>query len=226
MDSPGLPPEEVADAYKVLRRVNGWFFGGQGPLRHELRRFVMEYQSILGCCPEPLSVVDVGSGSGDLACVARDELAAAGVRCNAVALDLDFNALRLARSDGLDALRADALRLPLADQSIDVLLAVKFAHHFAGAALVRLLSEFARTARQRVVVLDIRRHWMAYWGFVVWSRVFTRNRLVRNDGPLSVLRGFKAQELADLAEPLAELSWSIRWYPGFQLALVGQRGRA
>ena len=44
------------------------------------------------------------------------------------------------------------------------------------------------------MVLDIRRHWLAYYGFTAWSRVFTRNRLVRYDGPLSVLRGFTAAE--------------------------------
>jgi hypothetical protein len=74
-----------------------------------------------------------------------------------------------------------------------------------------------------VVVLDIRRHWLAYWGFVAWSRAFTRNRLVRYDGPLSVLRGFTRAEMAALAAPIRSFSWTVRGYAGFQLALVGRR---
>ena len=97
------------------------------------------------------------------------------------------------------------------------------AHHFSGAGLTGLIGEMARVARRRVVVLDIRRHWLAYWGFVAWSRLWTRNRLVRADGPLSVLRGFTAAELIAATAALAGFTWSVRSYAGFQLALVGCR---
>ena len=81
----------------------------------------------------------------------------------------------------------------------------------------------ARVASRRVVVLDIRRHWLAYWGFVAWSRAFTRNRLVRYDGPLSVLRGFTDEELLATAAPLTAFEWTVRRSLGFQLTLVGRR---
>ena len=93
--------------------------------------------------------------------------------------------------------------------------AVKFAHHFRGPALALLISEMARVARRRVVVLDIRRHWLAYWGFVAWSRVFTTNRLVRHDGPLSVLRGFTPSELAEVAGPITGFDWTVAPRAGF-----------
>jgi hypothetical protein len=102
-------------------------------------------------------------------------------------------------------------------------MAVKFAHHFHGDALDRLLGEMARVASRRVIVLDIRRHWLAYWGFRSWSLVFTRNRLVRHDGPLSVLRGFTSAELLASTARLGDFEWTVRPYLGFQLALVGRR---
>src|SRR5262249_23657789 len=141
----------------------------------------------------------------------------------ACALDRDPTAARLARRSGLDVVRGDALRLPFADASFDLVTAVKFAHHFSGAGLVSLLAELARVARRRVLVLDIRRHWVAYYGFLAWSHVFTRNRLVRYDGPLSVLRGFTPEELAGLGREVPAFEWGVRSYPGFQLALVGPR---
>jgi hypothetical protein len=79
-------------------------------------------------------------------------------------------------------------------------------------------------ARRRVLVLDIRRHAAAYWGFVAWSRVFTRNRLVRVDGPISVRRGFTVRELAEHGAGVPGWRWEVRRYAGFQLALVGGRG--
>jgi hypothetical protein len=221
MDAPGVPADEVADAYRVLQRVNRQFFGQLRSLRHEARRFVAEDR------PEPgaVTALDVGSGSGDLPRALRDDLSARGLAATSLALDRDPTAIALSARLGLPAVRGDALRLPFADRSIDLVTAAKFAHHFAGPALATLLSEMARVARRRVIVLDIRRHWLAYWGFVAWSRVFTRNRLVRFDGPLSVLRGFTRAELEDLAAPLPDFDWVVRGYAGFQLALVGRRRR-
>jgi ubiquinone/menaquinone biosynthesis C-methylase UbiE len=219
MDAPGLPEAEVAGAYRTLRRVNRQL-GNLSSLRREFDRFLDEDR------PDPgaVSALDVGSGSGDLAAALREVLDRRGMAGRVVALDRDPTAVALARrSPHLAVVRGDALRLPFADRSIDVVTAIKFAHHFSGDALARLLAEMARVARRRVIVLDIRRHWLAYWGFVAWSRLLTRNRLVRYDGPVSVLRGFTAAELAEVAAPFGTFSWTVRPYLGFQLALVGRR---
>ena len=218
MDAPGLPEAEVIDAYRVLQRVNRQFFGGRRPMARELDRYLKDEPA-----PARVTLLDVGSGSGDLARFAEDHLAKRGASARATALDRDPTAASLAAADGLLAVRGDALRLPFADASIDLVTAVKFAHHLHGPELARLFAEMSRVARRRVLVLDIRRHWLAYAGFVAWSRVFTRNRLVRYDGPLSVLRGFTRGELADLARPFSGFSWEVRAYAGFQLALVGRR---
>ena len=53
--------------------------------------------------------------------------------------------------------------------------------------------------------------------------MFTSNRLVRFDGPLSVLRGFTETELMVATSTMREFSWTVRCYAGFQLALVGRR---
>ncbi len=219
MDAPGLPEAEVADAYRVLQKVNRQFFGGRRPMARELDRFLSEEADLAG----RVTILDVGSGSGDLARFAEDHLRSKGRDALAIALDRDPTALSLANADGLTTTKSDALRLPFADASIDLVTAVKFAHHFHGPELTRLLAEMARVARRRVIVLDIRRSWLAYAGFVAWSRVFTSNRLVRYDGPLSVLRGFTRAEMIDLAAGIADFDWVVRPYAGFQLALVGHR---
>lgn len=219
MDAPGLPEAEVADAYRILERVNRQFFGGRRPLRRELAAF-LQGEAKTG----EITLLDVGAGSGDLARHAREYLTARGFGKTLIAaLDRDPTAIRLAASHAVPSVRGDALRLPLVDGSVDVVLAVKFAHHFRGQSLIRLIREMARVARRRVIVLDIRRSWLAYGGFVAWSRVFTSNRLVRFDGPLSVLRGFTRDELIELAAEVPGYSWQVRPYVGFQLALVGSR---
>ena len=216
MDAPGLPEAEVEDAYRVLGRVNRQL-GNLRSVRAEFRRFLRE--DVPGA--SGLIGLDVGSGSGDIA-EAIQRLSPTNP-VGVMALDRDPTAVASARRRSLSVVQGDALRLPFDDRSVDLVLAVKFAHHFHGPALDRLVGEMARVARHRVLILDIRRHWLAYHGFRAWSRVFTRNRLVRHDGPLSVLRGFTADELLGLGEALSSFEWSVRKYPGFQLALVGRR---
>jgi SAM-dependent methyltransferase len=222
MDAPGLPESEVVQAYQVLRRVNRQL-GNLRSLGRELQRFLDDEPLEVG--GGPVSILDLGSGSGDLPRALRDRLERQRIPGRVLGLDRDPTAVALARGQALDTVQGDALRLPFADGSIDLVTAVKFAHHFHGEGLSRLVSEMARVAGRRVVILDIERHWLAYWGFVAWSRLLTRNRLVRYDGPLSVLRGFTAGELAGLGDHLPAFSWTVRTYPGFQLALVGRRRR-
>jgi ubiquinone/menaquinone biosynthesis C-methylase UbiE len=219
MDAPGLPESEVAAAYRVLGRVNRQL-GHRASMRRELDRCLAED---FGGREPRLSLLDLGSGSGDIPRDLRDRLTRGAIAGVVVALDHDPTAVQLAQRDPLDVVRGDALRLPFADRSIDLVTAIKFAHHFSGDALAALVAEMARVAARRVVVLDIRRHWLAYWGFVAWSRLLTRNRLVRFDGPLSVLRAFTATELLALTTSLPAFDWTVRSYLGFQLALVGRR---
>jgi ubiquinone/menaquinone biosynthesis C-methylase UbiE len=218
MDAPGLAPSEVIAAYRVLQRVNRQL-GHLQSLKRELRRSLAEDRLDRG----PMTLLDVGSGSGDLPWELRELLKGRAIPGLAFALDRDPTAVQLSASRALIAVQGDALRLPFPDRSLDLVTAVKFAHHFRGDGLPRLVSEMARVARCRVVILDIRRHWLAYWGFRAWSLLFTRNRLVRHDGPLSVLRAFTKEELADLAAPVPGFSWTVRSYAGFQLALIGRR---
>ena len=216
MDAPGLPLAEVEGAYRVLRRVNR-HLGNLQTIRAEFRRFLREDLAV----DEAVSMLDVGSGSGDIPLDLRD-LVAKSRPAQFIALDRDPAAATEANRL-IPVVCGDALRLPFADRSVDLVTAVKFAHHFAGEPLAQLLREMSRVARHRVVILDIRRHWLAYWGFWAWSRVFTTNRLVRYDGPLSVLRGFTRDELLCEVSVLPEFSWEVRASFGFQLALVGRR---
>ncbi|GAC1463707.1 MAG: hypothetical protein NVSMB9_01470 [Isosphaeraceae bacterium] len=221
MDAPGLSTAEVTDAYSVLRQVNRRL-GNLRTAHRELDRALIEDGPWAD--GSSISLLDVGSGSGDIPRALCERLSLDTVRGEAWVLDRDPTAVSLARGSGLIVVRGDALHLPFANRSFDFVAAVKFAHHFEGCKLTRLLTEMARVARHRVVVLDLQRHWLAYYGFIIWSRIFTKNRLVRHDGPLSVLRGFTARELESLGAEVPAFQWTVRTYLGFQLALVGRRG--
>ncbi len=82
MDEPGLPEREIVEAYQVLRRVN-WQLGNLWTARREVKRLLIED----GPWSEDatVSLLDVGSGSGDVPGAIRDTLAAQSVNATVCA---------------------------------------------------------------------------------------------------------------------------------------------
>ena len=94
-------------------------------------------------------------------------------------------------------------------------------HHLTDDQVVSTLQAFDRLARRGIVVNDLirgRRH-------LIWSWLFTRpfNEVLRHDGPLSVRRAFRVEELTPLVE-CTGLGWlRLRTHFGHRLTLAGER---
>ncbi|MGI8618885.1 MAG: methyltransferase domain-containing protein, partial [Gemmatimonadaceae bacterium] len=96
------------------------------------------------------------------------------------------------------AVCADALDLPFADNSIEIVTCSQVLHHFPGARGAALLREMNRVARARVVVSDLRRSWMGAGGLWLASFPLMFHPISRHDGVVSVLRGFTPDEMRSL----------------------------
>jgi ubiquinone/menaquinone biosynthesis C-methylase UbiE len=94
----------------------------------------------------------------------------------------------------------DALALPFASRSVDVVLCSQLLHHFDDADCVRLITELDRVARHRVIIADLRRSWIAASGFWMASFPLGFHAITRHDGFVSVMRGFTTAELGSLVE--------------------------
>jgi SAM-dependent methyltransferase len=84
----------------------------------------------------------------------------------------------------------------VATASIDVVTCSQLLHHFADDEIAVVLRELDRVSRGWVVVSDLRRSWLAAWGFWLLSWPLGFHRVTRHDGFVSVLRGFTVDELA------------------------------
>jgi ubiquinone/menaquinone biosynthesis C-methylase UbiE len=147
-------------------------------------------------------VLDVGTGSGDLpAALVRHHTARAlqVLACDLRPEVLEYAARRLGRVAHVRLLEADARRLPLADESVDVAHASLLVHHLDPADAVRTLGEMRRVARRGVVVNDLRRGRLAYAATSMTVLGLARGRYTRHDGVLSARRAYTLTELDDLA---------------------------
>lgn len=192
LDGGDLDPRVVRRSMGDVARANA-MFGGVSALLAELQ------PALLSLAPVA-TLLDVGSGLGDIPARARARARASGVELRTIGADI---ALELAAASGARvgaAVCADALQLPFADRSFDIVTCSQVLHHFPGASGTALLREMNRVARVRVIVSDLRRSWMAAAGLWIASFPLLFHPISRHDGVVSVLRGFTPHELAQLVD--------------------------
>jgi len=189
LDSPGVDPKIVTRSLADVARANA-LFGGTSSALHEVREVLKEV-------PRDATLLDVGTGLGDIPCRAREEARRTGVELTTIGLDSAIELASASRSSVDYSVCADALHLPFRDNSIDIVMCSQVLHHFAGREAAELLHEMDRVARVRVIVSDLRRSWIAAAGLWLLSFPLRFHAVSRHDGVVSVMRGFTPEELAD-----------------------------
>src|SRR5919112_1851622 len=198
LDKGDYTPEEYEGCLRELRRVNRWLGDSRA-----LRRSVLTDIGRRG--RREFSLLDVGAGSGELLREVALWSRRRGTSARLVGLELNGRAAEGLAEESrefweIESVRGDALRLPFAAGAFDYVMCSLFTHHFRDEACVRVLAEMARVAARRVYVIDLHRHPVAYYFYTTVGRLILHNRLVREDGALSILRSFRPRELRALAE--------------------------
>jgi SAM-dependent methyltransferase len=208
LDEPGIDGATVVRSLGDVARSNA-LFGG--------RRAVLAAVGDALAGLREASLLDVGTGLGDIPLHARRLAERRGVRLTTVGVELSEALARAARARVGHAVRADAFALPFADASVDVVTCSQVLHHFVEADATRLLAELQRVARRRVIVGDLRRSWLAAAGFWLASWPLGFHPVTRHDGVVSVLRGFTAPELEALARAAGARAPAVRRRLGWRL---------
>jgi SAM-dependent methyltransferase len=189
LDDPHVDPEVVRRSLADVVRANS-LFGGMSSAIDELK-------DALKVVPPRATLLDVGTGLGDIPCKAREVARKMGVELTTVGLDSSLELARASSPAVTLAVCGDALRLPFADHTVDIVMCSQVLHHFAGADALQLLREMNRVARVRAIVSDLRRSWIAAAGLWLASFPLRFHAVSRHDGVVSVMRGFTPEELVD-----------------------------
>lgn len=218
LDSPGNSPEEIRENLRDLERLNRYVGGVRTVLLH-LSRMIGDHSQ------PPLTILDIATGGADIpraiCCWARDRnlaMLVEGVDWNDQVLaaasewSADYPEIRLQQ--------AEVPPLPFPDQSFDFVISSLFFHHLNEAQGVLLLREMRRVARRGLVVNDLLRSRSAWLLTVMTTRLLSANRLTRHDGPVSVLRGFRPDDLLRMAVEAGLASARVSLHPWCRIALT------
>jgi SAM-dependent methyltransferase len=198
LDKGSYTPEEYEGCLVELRRINKWL-GDANALRDSLLREI-ERQDL-----QAFSVLDVGAGSGELLRVAANWARETNRSASLFGLELNERSARAIREESnefpeISALRGNGFQLPFAGASFDFVIQSLTLHHFDDEGAVKILKEMARVAARGIFVIDLHRNPTAYLFYTTIGRLFLHNRLIREDGALSILRSWIPAELENLGQ--------------------------
>ena len=215
LDDPSVGAQVAARSMGDVARSNA-LFGGAHAVLAELDDLIGPGRGAPG--QSLITLLDVGTGLGDIPARVRAYASRHGVTVCTVGLDTSEALAVAAHTGQLPMMRADARRLPVADRAFDVVLCSQVLHHFRGDEGVLLVRELDRVARRRVIVSDIRRSWLAAAGIWLVSWPLRFHPVSRHDGVVSVLRGFTSDELSAVVRAAVGVTPRVRRHRGFRVA--------
>lgn len=209
LDNPAVDPDLMRRSMRDVERANV-LFGGR-------RAALAELAIALGKVNRTATLLDVGTGRGDIPASAVILARSMGTALHTIGIDMSLPLVTEVRNGNHQVLRGDALRLPFRDKSVDIVLASQLLHHFTDESAPAFISEMNRVARSSVVISDLKRSLIAAAGLWLGSFPLGFHPVSRHDGVVSVMRGFLPVELADLVERSVGLRPTVYRRLGFRL---------
>lgn len=197
MDKPDIDPVALEGALRALVRINA-FGNGAGLFWPSIR-------TLLEAAPrtEPLRVLDVGCGGGDMSrrletCARRE-----GYTIQVDGCDINPVAIAMAQRDNAAAgctgtffvCNAVTEKIPV---HYDVVISSLFLHHLGDNDAVRALRNLGACTRQLLLVSDLMRSRFGLFLVYLATRTLTRSPVVHQDGVTSLRAAYTLPEVRTL----------------------------
>ena len=214
MDDFALAGETLRGALDEIARINRWLGGNQITL-NGVKELLS--QQNLG---KPIRIWDLGCGGGDMLRQLADWGRRENLQLQLLGVDANADAVAYARELSVDYPEISYRHTILPDASleeepVDIVLCTLFLHHFPEEELLGLLRTYSEKSTLGVVVNDLQRSSLAYVLFWIIT-FFHKDKMTREDGLLSIQRGFRREELSAWAQKIPDQLSRIRWRWAFR----------
>jgi SAM-dependent methyltransferase len=166
-----------------------------------------------------LHVMEIGCGGGDNLRAIQKWAGRKNQKMRLIGVDINPECIAYARSQeknkGIDFVESDYKELSF-DRKPDVIFSSLFCHHFAEEELSFMLHWLQSNSRRGFFINDLQRHPLAYYSIKLLTRLFSKSYLVKNDAPLSVLRGMSRGEWESVFAAAGISNFNCRWKWAFR----------
>ena len=210
MDDFTLQGNELEKTLRDLDNINKWL-GGNKITMQGIKKLLKNHPD-----GQPVHIVDVGCGNGAI----LREIATWGrtrsYKLQLTGIDANTHAIEIAErlSEYYPEIHYSSLNIfseEFSKKQFDIVLCTLTLHHFKDAEIREIMGNFYRQSNIGVVINDLHRSKQAYYLFRAFCKVFIRNKIAREDGLTSVLRGFKRKDLKNFAGAIPAKKQEIKW---------------
>ena len=203
---------EIAAALSDIRQINRWF-GGIATTQSMIAQVVRKHGA------RSLSLLEVAAGAGYVPHAASAHMRKSGVRLQVTLLDRAHSHLKNGSGNGSSAVAGDALALPFADGSFDLVSSCLFAHHLEPREFVQFVNEALRVGRTAVLINDLVRD-PIHLALAYASLALYRSRFNRHDAPASVRRAYTLKEMHEMLGQTTAARVEIERRPVFRMGAI------
>lgn len=223
--------EEIMDDFSIegsildktlnqLANINKWL-GGNGVTINGLKKMLKKQPK-----EKPITIIDLGCGGGDMLRLIADYGRKVGYKFKLIGVDANEYTVAHAKKKSqayqeIHFLQQDIFSKEFNNISYDIVIATLFLHHFKEQQIIELLQSTLKKASIGVLINDLHRHRLAYYLFKLLSLTI-KNKMVKEDGLISILRGFKRIELIEISKKINVKS-TIKWRWAFRFQWVIQK---
>jgi len=193
---------------------------------NKLLGFFHSTVKILKLFAEDSSLLDIGCGDGLFILNLNKhfpQMKMIGTDISVAAIDQAKTSLKnfqLSNSDiPVSFQLQEQVKLNFPKNSYDIILTTLVCHHLTDEELIPFLQNALETARQAVIINDLHRHTLAYGLYRIVSPFF-RNRLITNDGLISIRRSYKRSDWQRLLAQAGITHYQLKWCFPFRWQLI------
>ena len=214
MDDFSLEGQELQEALDKIASINQLLGGNKLTLQGVEKLLQNKPQSII-------TVVDVGCGNGDMLRALADYAKLRNIQVQLIGIDANAFTINYAQKLSEDYPMIsyqceDIFSEVFSQMNYDIILCTLTLHHFKNKQIDYLTQLFTKQSRIGVVINDLHRSAIAYRLFQLICFVFGLNRMSKEDGLVSILRGFKKSELVEFSKKINVSKQIIQWKWAFR----------
>jgi len=213
MDDFTMTGKLLANTLDQLANINKWLGGNSITLSGLKKLLKNESKS------RPITIIDLGCGNGDMLRKVADYGKKQGYNFKLIGIDANEYTVNYANKLSQDYkeisyLQQDVFSNQFKNLNYDIVLSTLFLHHFSEEEIVTLLSLVLKKSTIGIIVNDLHRHAMAYYLFELLCLTI-KNQMIKKDGLISILRGFKRVDLERISKKL-NVDIYIKWKWAFR----------
>lgn len=217
LDAPNIPKELLFQNLRELDFINKTL-GGHTVTLAGIKKLVTDKNKIY-------YIIDIGCGGGDAMKQIAKWARKNNFQIKLIGVDMNVDCIEYTKSacaifSEIDAVVMDYRDYLKTNTFVDIIHCSLFCHHLKNEELIELFIFMNKYALIGFVINDLQRHWFAYYSIKLLTRLLNGSSLVKNDAPLSVLRGFRKEELNKLFEKANVKNVNISWKWAFRYLML------